>query len=264
MATLEGIYVYPIKSLDGRAVETVTIADGGSLRPDRQFAMVDDDGEYVNGKRTPAVHHISADFDASGTIVTFTDDTDSARFDLEAEREAAATWLDERFEPPISLVRDEELGFPDDTTDFGPTIISTGTLETIAGWYDEIDGATEMRHRLRPNLVVEAEPFWEDRLYAGPDERVRFEIDGVSFRGISPCQRCIVPTRDPDTGEEVDGFQRTFVENREKTLPPWADERQFDHYFRVMVNTRTPEASRGETISIGAEVVIGETVSATS
>jgi len=261
MATLEGIYVYPIKSLDGRAVETARIADGGSLAPDRQFAMVDDDGEYVNGKRTPDVHRIDADFDASGTIVTLTDDGDSARFDLASEREAAAAWLDERFEPQITLVTDEELGFPDDTTDFGPTVISTGTLETIAGWYEGVENAIEMRRRLRPNLVVEAEPFWEDRLYAGPDERVRFDIDGVSFEGISPCQRCVVPTRDPDTGEEIDDFQRTFVENRERTLPSWADDRQFDHYFKLMVNTRTPEESRGKTLSIGDEVVIGETIS---
>lgn len=259
MATLDGIYVYPIKSLDGRALETATIAGGGSLRPDRQFAMVDADGEYVNGKRTPAVHGISADFDPSGTIVTLGDDSDTARFDLESERAGAERWLDERFDPSISLVRDEELGFPDDTTDFGPTIISTGTLETIAGWFDEIDDATEMRRRLRPSLVVEAEPFWEDRLYAGPDERVRFEIGNVAFEGMSPCQRCVVPTRNPDTGEVIDSFQQTFVENRERTLPSWADERQFDHFYRVMVNTRTPEESREKSLAVGDEVVIGET-----
>jgi len=260
MATLAGIYVYPIKALDGNAVETVTIAEGGSLRPDRQFALVDDDGEYVNGKRTPDVHRISADFDASGTIVTLADDGDTTRFDLDAERDAARRWLDERFDPSISFVRDEELGFPDDTTDFGPTIISTGTLETVADWFDEIENAAEMRRRLRPNLVVEAEPFWEDRLYAGPGEAVRFEIGTVAFEGISPCQRCVVPTRHPDTAETIENFQQTFVENRERTLPSWADERQFDHYYRVMVNTRTPEESRGKAISIGDEVVIGDTV----
>ena len=260
MASLEGIYVYPIKALDGNAVETATIVEGGSLASDRQFAMVDDDGEYVNGKRTADVHRISADFDASSAIVTLGDGTDTMRFDLESEREAVAEWLDQRFDPQISLVRDDQLGFPDDTSEFGPTVISTGTLETIANWYEEIEGTTEMRRRLRPNLVVEAEPFWEDRLYAGPDERVRFDIGSVTFEGSGPCQRCVVPTRDPDTGAEIDGFQRTFAENREESLPTWADQRQFDHFFKVMVNTRTPAESRGETISIGEEVVIGETL----
>lgn len=260
MARLDGIYVYPIKSLDGRAVEAATVGPGGSLEPDRQYAMVDDDGEYVNGKRTAAVHRISADFDPEGQIVTFSDGDESARFDLRAERGAAAEWLDDRFDPSISLQRDDDLGYPDDTTAHGPTVISTGTLETIAGWFDAVDGQGEMRRRLRPNLVIEAEPFWEDRLYAGPDERVRFEVGDITLEGTSPCQRCIVPTRDPDTGETIPDFESTFVEHREQTLPSWADERQFDHFFRVMVNTRTPPKSREGTVVNGDEVTIGETI----
>lgn len=260
MASLDAIYVYPIKSLDARSVETATISPGGSLARDRRYAMVDDDGEYVNGKRTAAVHGIDADFDPACEIVTLDDANESAsepaRFDLTRESEAVEAWLDERFEPSITLLEDDELGYPDDTTDFGPTVISTGTLETVAGWFDAVEGPEEMRRRLRPCLVVEAEPFWEDRLYAGPDERVEFSIGDVSFEGAGPCQRCVVPTRDPDTGEVNGNFRKTFVERREATLPSWADRRQFDHFYRVMVNTRTPEASRGETIGVGDEVVI--------
>lgn len=261
MPRLDAIYVYPIKSLDGRKMETATIGPGGSLRRDRRYAVVDDEGEYVNGKRTAAVHGIRAEFDRGCEIVTFGDGQVRERFDLTSEREAAAEWLDTRFDPSVSLRQDDELGYPDDTTDFGPTVISTGTLETIANWFDAIDGATEMRRRLRPNLIVEAEPFWEDRLYDDPERKVKFGVDGVSFEGISPCQRCVVPTRDPDTGEAIEDFQSTFAERRRESLPSWADKSRFDHYYRVMVNTRTPQESRGKTFAIDDEVVIGETVS---
>jgi len=258
MPRVESIYVYPIKSLPSRSVETATIGPRGSLVRDRQYAMVDDTGAYVNGKRTAAVHRIDADFDPSGTIVTLGDGEETARFDLEAERTRAQAWLSERFEPEITLDVDDRLGFPDDTTDTGPTVISTGTLSTVAEWFGSVDGPTELRRRLRPNIVVEAEPFWEDRLYAGVDEYRRFAVGPVDFEGTGPCQRCVVPTRDPDTGRETAGFQDTFVEKRRETLPPWANQEQFDHYFRVMVNTRTPSDSRGRTISVGDEVVIGE------
>lgn len=260
MPRLEGIYVYPIKSLDGLELETAQIDPGGALARDRQYAMVDSDGEYVNGKRTPAVHRIDADFGPGGTIVTFGDGTETTRFDLEHEREHAQAWLGERFEPEIELVRDDRLGFPDDTTDFGPTVISTGTLEVVAGWFDAIDDPGEMRRRLRPNLVVDAAPFWEDRLYAGPDEYVEFDVGDVTFEGCGPCKRCVVPARDPDTGRPIEGFRSTFVEQRRETLPSWVNDEQFDHYYRVMVNTRTPAESRGERFSAGAEVVIGDVV----
>jgi uncharacterized protein YcbX len=262
MPRLEAIYVYPIKSLDGRKIETATIGPGGSLQRDRQYAIVDDDGEYVNGKRTAAVHGIRAEFDRGCEIVTFDDGQEHDRFDLTCEREAAAEWLDTRFDPSVSLRQDDELGYPDDTTDFGPTIISTGTLETAAGWFDAIDGATEMRRRLRPNLIVEAEPFWEDRLYDDPETKVRFGVGHISFEGTGPCQRCVVPMRDPNTGEAIEDFQSTFAERRREELPSWAEKSRFDHYYRVMVNTRTPQKSRGQTLAIGDEVVIGETFAA--
>jgi len=258
MPRVESIYVYPIKSLPGRSVETATVGPGGSLARDRQYAMVDGDGEYVNGKRTAAVHRIDADFDPAGTIVAFDDGEETARFDLERERERAQAWLTARFEPSVELDSDDRLGFPDDTTDKGPTVISTGTLNAVAEWFDAVDGPTEMRRRLRPNLVVEAEPFWEDHLYAGSGERRRFDVGRVTFEGMGPCQRCVVPARDPDTGRETEGFRTTFVERRRETLPPWADEDRFDHYYRVMVNTRTPSDSRGSTISVGDEVVVGD------
>ena len=256
MVSLAGIYVYPIKSLDGLAVDSATVGPGGSLARDRQFAMVDDDGEYVNGKRTPAVHEIRADFEPSLSTVTVDDGQRSATFALDGDVAGLQAWLDEHFEPSVSLKTDDELGYPDDTNDFGPTVISTGTLETVASWYDEVADAEEMRRRLRPNLVVDAEAFWEDHLYGAPDETVEFSVGSVTFEGTSPCQRCVVPTRHPDTGETIEGFQRTFVERREETLPSWANGEQFDHYFRVMVNTVTPEASRGGTLEVGDEVAV--------
>ncbi|QSG05247.1 MOSC domain-containing protein [Halapricum desulfuricans] len=259
MPRLDAIYVYPVKSLDGVALETAKIGPDGSLARDRQYAMVDADGEYVNGKRTPAVHRIRADFDPAGRIVTLSDRAGTARFDLERERDRARAWLDKRFEPEIELVSDDGVGFPDDTTDFGPTVVSTGTLAVVADWFDEVDGPGEMRRRLRPNLVVDAEPFWEDRLYASSDSSVRFDVGDVTLEGRGPCQRCVVPARDPDSGEEIERFRTRFVEKRRETLPAWAPQDRFDHYYRVMVNTRTPSNARSERIAVGSEVVIDDT-----
>ncbi|MUV90550.1 MOSC domain-containing protein [Halapricum sp. CBA1109] len=254
MPALSGIYVYPIKSLDARPLTAVSVSPEGSLEGDRQYALVDPDGEYINGKRTAAVHRVDASYDDDG--VWLTEGDRRARFRLPAETEQAADWLDPVFEPSVSVVDEQPLGYPDDTTDFGPTVISTGTLETVASWFDAVDGPEEMRRRLRPNLVVDAEPFWEDRLYGPPGETVRFSVGDAVFEGTSPCQRCVVPSRDPDTGEAIPGFGDQFAQRREATLPEWAAGEQFDHYYRLMVNTRTTEAGRGETLAIDDPVSI--------
>jgi len=126
----------------------------------------------------------------------------------------------------------------------------------VAGWFDGIDAA-EMERRLRPNLVVSGvEPFWEDRLYADRDTSVAFRVGDCEFLGANPCQRCVVPTRDPATGEKTPGFRERFVERRRETLPDWAGEAWFDHYFRLMVNTFVPERTVGGRLRVGDAVQI--------
>jgi len=71
--------------------------------------------------------------------------------------------------------------------------------------------------------------------------------------GVNPCQRCVVPTRNPDTGVETEGFRERFVERRKATLPEWVDRDWYDHHFRLMVNTRVDsEASLrvGDDVSV--------------
>ena len=49
MATLDGLRVYPIKALDGTTVNRSEVLPGGTLAVDREFQLVDDDGDIVNG-----------------------------------------------------------------------------------------------------------------------------------------------------------------------------------------------------------------------
>jgi len=49
------IRIFPIKSLDGTAVEEARITSGGILENDRIYAVMDCDGKVVNGKRTALI-----------------------------------------------------------------------------------------------------------------------------------------------------------------------------------------------------------------
>jgi len=269
-ATVEQLLIYPIKSLDGRAVSHIEIVTNGGLAGDREYALFDSDGDYVNGKHDQQVHPIDASYDGetacAESVTLSTPEQDSRQFALDtvdSDTSAALTeWLGEWFGYPVTLDRNREGGFPDDTTASGPTIISEATIETVAGWFDGID-PEEMRRRLRPNIVLGGvPPFWEDHLFADRDSCVRFSISGTDFVGVNPCQRCVVPSRDPDTGDEIEGFNKTFIEQRRSTMPDWSGGDWFDHDFRLMVNTAVPEASWGKTINVGDELTVGETVPA--
>ena len=71
---------------------------------------------------------------------------------------------------------------------------------------------------------------------------------------MNPCQRCVVPPRDPETGEGWPDFAQTFRARREETLPDWADRTRFNHFYRLAVNTRAPQSEAGKRVRVGDEV----------
>lgn len=254
--------VYPVKSLDGKSVAEASFAPAGGLDGDRLYALRDSDGAFVNGKAEPIIHRIRSGFDLDTHRLTLrcidAPPGTATSYKLPEERGLAEDWLSQYLGYDVTIERDDEVGFPDDTVRPGPTVISTATIETIASWYDDIT-PDEMRRRLRANVEIEGVPaFWEDRLFADHGEVVRVTIGVAVLEGVNPCQRCVVPSRDPDTGEETPNFRERFIEQRRATKPDWTPSDRFDHDYRVMVNTRVPETNPGvaDPIQVGDPVEI--------
>ena len=253
--------IFPIKSLDGVEVEETTLQPSGALLHDRRFALVDEQG-FVNGKRTADVHRLRTHVDlAADTIAVKIRDAAAelgGAFRFDADRQALTAWLRSYFhlDDSLRLVENVASGFPDDTLAPGPTIVSTATLECVAGWFPGLS-LDELRRRFRANLEIEGvEPFWEDRLSAEADRVVRFRLGDAVLEGVNPCQRCVVPTRDSLTGEVDSQFARHFAARREACLPDWAARSRFDHFYRLAVNTRPASDARSTQIRVGASLRI--------
>ena len=254
MAAIERLRVYPVKGLAGVDVETAEIRPGGTLADDRRYALFDADGDVVNGKRTARVHELDTDYDpATGEFAVSTRDGDTERFDLTSDSGQAEAWFSAFFDLDITLDRDDDLGYVDRRS-MGPSVVSTASLEAVASWFDDltVDGA---RRRLRANVEVGGVPaFWEDRFVG--DGAPAFDAGGVRIEGATPCARCVVPSRDPHTGEPTPEFRETFLERRRETFPEWGDEDAFDHFFTLMLIATVPEADRGATLRVGDPVDI--------
>lgn len=258
MPYIAGIFIYPIKSLDAVAVSNATVLTSGALEQDREFAILDLEGRFVNGKRNAKVHLLRSEWDlATKTVVLQIQDSQTKQtFNLETERRELETWLSDYFGFPVQLAQNLATGFPDDPIASGPTIISTATLEAVASWFPGIS-VDEMRSRLRANIEIAGVPaFWEDRLFGNEGEVVNFQVGEVLFEGVNPCQRCIVPTRNSSTAETYPNFQKVFAQKRKETLPSWVNSSRFNHFYRVSLNTRVPESEAGKAIAIGNEIKI--------
>lgn len=252
---LERIILYPIKSLDGVSVREARLTTGGILEFDRIHAIVDEKGACVNGKRTPRVQLLRAEFTADFQEISIgtTGHGGHERFSL---REPAALnrWLSDFFGFAVSLTTESASGFPDDRAAPGPTITSKASLEEVAAWFNGLP-LENVRRRFRSNLELGGVgPFWEDHLYGKPGALKPFVIGDVPFLGHNPCQRCVVPVRDPDRADPIPDFQKIFMERRRATLPPWAEKERFNHFYRFAINTSIPAGGCGKILRIGDAV----------
>ncbi len=244
-AIVADIRIHPIKGLDPVSVGEARVLASGALAGDRRLAMLDVDGGFVNGKHEPAIHRIRARYDLGKDTVLLSqmDSSKEQPFALNDDLVDLTSWLCEALHRPVRVTRDDESGFPDDAHALGPTFISTASIEAVGGWFPGMT-LDSVRRRFRANIEIGGTPaFWEDRLYGPGDGVVRFRAGATVFEGTNPCQRCVVPSRDPDTGEPRAGFLKLFSDYRRETLPAWADRGRFDHFFRFAINSRLAHGS---------------------
>jgi hypothetical protein len=258
MAKLDKIFLFPIKSLDPVAVQEVKITAGGALQGDREFALFDQNGKYINAKRYPSIHRMRAQYQWEKRLVSLQVlQQTPASFHLDHDRDGLQDWFSRFFEQPVELRHNSINGFPDDRRAWGATVISQASLLKVQSWYtDPFLTLEDLRLRFRTNLeVADVDAFWEDSLFGKESEMVGFQIGAVQFWGTNPCQRCPVPTRDPFTGETYVNFQNIFSQARAATINDNIESDRLKHFYYFALNTRIPMSEAGKTLKVGDRIL---------
>ncbi|MFT3907953.1 MAG: MOSC N-terminal beta barrel domain-containing protein [Ferruginibacter sp.] len=260
---LSRITIYPIKSLDGISLQKAMVTKGGCLLHDREYAISDEKGNFIIGKTNPLVHTLRTKFDLGNEIVSFRrqDENGWNQFHLQNEKPAIESYLSAYFGVSILFQKNSNGRFLDIPDISGVTVLSTSSLESVSAWYNNMD-LDETRKRFRATIEIDAvPPFWEDHLFSKEGIGIEFLIGNVTMFGMSPRARCVVPTRDPETGEVTHAFPKTFARHRAATQPGWSTLDEYGHHYFLTVNCYIPETEIGKFIEIGDKVsIVGEKV----
>jgi uncharacterized protein YcbX len=219
--TLSQLYLYPVKSLAGISVPAWPVTATG-LQYDRQWMLIDADGQFLSQRRLPAMALIKTALTDTQLILSapHQDDlylplTPAAGDTLpctiwhdhcQAHHVSAAAdqWLSAFLKQDCRLVYlpdsvprpvDTAYATPDDRVAFADgfpfLIVSENSLANL----NEAMRLQLPMTRFRPNLVVSgcagyAEDGWRE-----------LSIGEIGFRLPKPCSRCSVPAIDPDTAQ---------------------------------------------------------------
>jgi len=257
MPRIHKITVYPIKSLDGTEVAESRITPGGALAYDRAWALYNEAGKTINAKKYPQIQQIRTSYDLEKGQVSFSNAGQHAAFSLWEEAEPIAAFFSDYLREKVYLKQNLNAGFPDDDVNSGPTLLSTATYEFLQQWFSGLT-LDNLRRRFRANIELGEcpEPFWEDRLLGEPGTDYHFRLGEVQMIGKQACARCPVPTRDPDSGVPDAAFARTFAEQRQRTFPSFANLAQFNHFYRLSINTIIPSSEAGKVLRLSDDLML--------
>lgn len=221
---VHSLWIYPVKSLAGIAVDSFQLDDFGPMA-DRRWMIIDEDRNFVTQRAFPVLARIkpvvsggqvAVDIPGEGLFpLEITDqslrvlvwrDWVKAQVGGVAANEALSRFVGK----PLRLVY-----MPDDSfrrvdagrvTDVRRVSFADGfpllvtSLSSLQELNHRLDAPVEMR-RFRPNIVVEgAEPWAEDGW-------TTLQAGSVSLSLVKPCSRCVMTTVDPDTGIKDAGVQ---------------------------------------------------------
>ena len=230
MLQLTQINIYPVKSLDGYS-PTAAIVEKRGLQHDRRWMLTDTEGVFMtqrtNGKmallqatvednvliiREKQNHNNSIEIYIDAVLTKSNGEVNSINVQIwddtvKAIRvsEEADTWLSSFLGKKCHLVTmpdttdrrvDEAYNTGKDVVSFADgypfLIIGEASMQELN---TRLDTPLSIR-RFRANFIFSGgEPFQEDDFKA-------FKIGDIDFIGVKNCARCVLITRDPDTGEK--------------------------------------------------------------
>ena len=214
---LAGIHVYPMKSGSGVAVATRRLEAEG-LAGDRRMMVVDAGGKCITARTQPKLMQVKAHLDGDEVVLTapglkpmaFAKSLLSATSEVniwgdEVEALEAGdhvdAWLSGFVGVPCRLVvkgpqTRRPLGIGDGGTfsfaDTAPLLLTN--VASLADFNRYLDRDVEME-RFRPNLVVAGPGAYDE------DGWRVVRVGDVEFDVAGPCDRCVMVTLDPATGE---------------------------------------------------------------
>lgn len=224
---LAEICCYPVKSLRGHALKTAAVELIG-LEGDRRWLVVDASGKFQTIREHPRMVQIEVEVTPAGirmihgeagVCAVNTPHDGGGECDVTVWRDTvravpvghdADTFLSGVLGRKLRLVYlrnprgrpvDTRFGMTGDHVSFAdgyPMLLTSQS--SLADLSERVGNGIAMR-RFRPNLVIAGAAPWAEDTW-----RV-IKIGNVQFRVAKPCGRCVVTTRDPDSGEQIDAYE---------------------------------------------------------
>ncbi len=270
MLTISELYIYPIKSLGGVALDKATLTERG-FEHDRRWMLVNADNQFISQREVNAMALLKVQLTGQGLLITnigvpgeemhipflpTITETEmvtvwSSRCRAQRVSDEADAWFSKQLGFPCKLVY-----MPDTTRRYVDgryahnkeiTGFSDGYPLLLIGQasLDDLNNRLETplpMNRFRPNIVFTGGAAFQE------DYMKHFMINGITFFGVKPCARCVITTINQQTAEKA--------KEPLKTLSTYRMKNKKIYFGQNLLHQGTGVVSIGDAISIHEQQLV--------
>lgn len=214
--SLREIVRYPLKSCQGESLEVANLEALG-IAGDRQLILAEMDGRFISARRDPqllltsvvssgdswiAMHPKAGSLHILPYTSALSDVQVWGRTISAPRLTTAEDWFSSLLGRPVQLLLNNNMAEDKAAKRYpwGPIfsdgypllVCNSASLEAV----NAASGGDFQMARFRPNLVIETDRAWTE------GDWCRIQIGEAILRREKPCERCVLVTRDPSTGEK--------------------------------------------------------------
>ena len=222
---VHSLFLYPVKSLAGMAVESFELDQFGPEH-DRRWMLIDDEHQFVTQRTLPQLALIQPSLNVDGQVSLAIPGQADVRLQATEHSVSVRVWRDwvegqlasvdanvavsDYCGVPFRLVYMPATSFREVKTNLAterrrvsfadgyPLLVTnTASLDELN---QRLQTPVDMRH-FRPNIVVDGAPAWSE------DNWQALVMGEGEYRVLKPCSRCVMTTVDPDTGLKAASVQ---------------------------------------------------------
>lgn len=221
IGTIDEIVRHPVKSFRGERVSKTMVMDYG-LYGDRSHVIMDDKrpGKYLTITQYQQMVQYQAKFTGRETLDNY------PKVEIIAPDGSLFQWGDEAFINRLATETRRKISLKKFTPEYVPTgaieeehiqLVTDASIQHLQGlWGKEVD-----YQRFRPNLFISLFnkiPFVEETWFG---KRLKIGAD-VEIKVIRHCERCMIITVNPDTGEIDPTLLKTVAKERKNQFGVYA------------------------------------------
>jgi len=218
---MKEIIRYPVKSFAGESVQKTNIMDYG-LYGDRSHALLDESrpGKFLTITQFPEMARYKATFSGEERMDQF------PRVEITTPEGQLFEWMNDDFLHNLETKANRKLSpvsYSPAHVPLGPIeeehilLVTDTSLESMENtWGSQLDF-----RRFRPNLVfslLEKKSYLEETWFG---RRLKIGSE-AELEIIRPCERCMIITVDPETGERDPSLLKTVVKERDNQFGVYA------------------------------------------